>query len=58
MKELLIYQDDNGEWLATSEKMPGFVARGKTQKEALDKMKKAFSIYYPCAGDNCKDSRK
>jgi len=47
-------QDEDGEWIVTSEKLPGFTAKGKTQKEAIDKIKRAFSIYFPC-GD-CKDS--
>jgi hypothetical protein len=54
LKELIISQDEDGEWIVTSEKLPGFTAKGKTQKEAIDKIKRAFSIYFPC-GD-CKDS--
>jgi len=57
MKELQVYQDDMGEWIVTSDKMPGFLARGKTQKEAVEKMKQAFSVYYPCDSSNCKDSQ-
>ena len=57
MKELSLYQDDTGEWIVTSDKIPGFMARGKTQDEAMDKMKQAFSVYYPCDSGNCKDSR-
>jgi hypothetical protein len=53
LKEFIISQDTNGEWIVTSDKMPGFVARGKTQQEAIEKMKDAFRVYYPC-GD-CKD---
>ena len=56
MKELTVYQNDLGEWIVTSDKMPGFMARGKTQKEAVEKMKKAYSVYYPCDSANCKDS--
>ncbi len=54
MKEFVIYQDDNGDWVVTSDKMPGFVAKGKSQNEALDKMKQAMRVYFPC-GD-CKGS--
>jgi predicted RNase H-like HicB family nuclease len=57
MKKLSVYQDDKGEWIVTSEKIPGLMARGKTQKEAVEKMKQAFSVYYPCDSGNCKDSR-
>ena len=54
MKDLLISQDENGEWIVTNEKIPGFIAKGKTQREAIDKMKQALSVYFPC-GD-CKES--
>jgi len=57
MKELTVYQDDMGEWIVTSGKMPGFMARGKTQKEAVEKMKQAFSVYYPCDSSNCRESK-
>ena len=54
MKKLSVSQAENGEWIATSDELPGFVAKGKTQKEAVEKIMRAFSMYYPC-GD-CKDS--
>ncbi|MBI5055202.1 MAG: hypothetical protein HZB61_01110 [Nitrospirae bacterium] len=57
MKELLVYQDDDGDWIVKSDKISGFSARGKTQLEAIDKMKKAFSVYFPCNAGNCKDSK-
>ncbi|MBI4849343.1 MAG: hypothetical protein HY808_12350 [Nitrospirae bacterium] len=57
MKELLVYQDDDGEWIVKTEKIPGFSAKGTTQQEAIDKMKKAFSVYFPCDTGNCKDSK-
>jgi predicted RNase H-like HicB family nuclease len=53
VKEFTIFQDDNGEWIVISEKLPGFVARGKTRQEAIEKMKMAFRVYYPCG--ECKD---
>jgi len=56
MKELTIYQSDNGEWTVISDKMPGFAAKGRTQEEAIEKMKKAFSVYFPCGGDNCRET--
>lgn len=54
MKKLVVSQAENGEWIATSDELPGFIAKGKTQTEVIEKIKRAFSIYYPC-GD-CKDS--
>jgi predicted RNase H-like HicB family nuclease len=54
LKEFIVYQDENGEWVVTSEKIQGFAARGKTQQEAVEKMKQAMRVYFPC-GD-CKGS--
>jgi len=54
MKEFTISQDENGNWIVSCDKLPGFVARGKTQHEAIEKMKSAFTIYYPCG--ECNDS--
>ena len=48
MKELSVSQDITGEWLVTCGKIPGFVAKGKTQAEAILKMKAALSLYFPC----------
>ena len=53
MKEFTISQDESGNWIVTSDKIPGFVAKGKTQQEAIEKMKNAFRMYYPCG--ECKD---
>ncbi len=55
MKELKISQDENNEWVIMSDKIPGFVAKGKTVDEAVEKMKKVFNVYFPC-GD-CKESK-
>jgi len=54
MKEFIVYQDDNGDWVVTSEKVPGYIAKGRSQDEALDKMKQAMRIYFPCG--ECKGS--
>jgi predicted RNase H-like HicB family nuclease len=53
MKEFSIYQNIGGEWVVTCDKLPGFSAKGKTQEEAIEKMKAAFRVYYPCG--ECKD---
>lgn len=50
----MVYQDEKGEWNVTSEKMPGFIAKGKTQTEAINKMTQALRIYFPCG--ECKGS--
>ena len=54
MKEFIIYQDETGDWIVKSEKINGFTARGRTMQEAIDKMKQAMKIYFPCG--ECKGS--
>ncbi|NOZ70268.1 MAG: type II toxin-antitoxin system HicB family antitoxin [Deferribacteres bacterium] len=56
MKELKISRDENNQWVVASDKMPGFVARGRTLDEAIEKIKKAFNIYFPCG--ECKEPEK
>jgi predicted RNase H-like HicB family nuclease len=56
MKELRVYQDADDTWVVTCEKIPGYAARGKTRMEAVTRMKKALSLYFPC-GD-CKGPDK
>jgi predicted RNase H-like HicB family nuclease len=48
MKEFILSRDENDNWIVTSDKIPGFVAKGKTQQEAVEKMKSAFRMYFPC----------
>jgi len=48
MKELTLYQEDDGTWVASSSRLPGYVAKAKTPEEAIDRFKKAFSMYFPC----------
>ena len=48
MKEFMISQDESGNWIVTNDKLPGFIARGRTQKEAVDKMIAAIKMYFPC----------
>ncbi len=53
MKEFTLTQDAGRGWIVTAEKLPGFFAKGKTKEEAIEKMKIAFRMYYPCG--ECKD---
>lgn len=52
MREFVIYQDDDGAWVAEARELPGVHMKGKTQKEALEKIQAALKIYYPC---RCED---
>ena len=48
MREFIIYQDDNDQWVAEAKDLPGYHATGKTQQEALEKIKSVLLIYHPC----------
>lgn len=48
MKDVIVYKDENGEWIVTSDKIPGFIAKGKTRMEAINKMTQALRVYFPC----------
>jgi predicted RNase H-like HicB family nuclease len=55
MKEFVLSQDMDGTWIVTCEKVPGFPARGKTREEAIEKMKQAMRVYFPCGDCNGSD---
>jgi hypothetical protein len=48
MREFIIYQDDNDNWVAECKELPGYRGTGKTKEEALQKIKSALLIYHPC----------
>ena len=48
MKEFTLSQDERGNWIVTCAKIPGYTARGTTQQEAIEKMKDALRLYFPC----------
>jgi predicted RNase H-like HicB family nuclease len=48
MREFIIYQDDDGAWVAEAKELPGVHMKGRTQQEALDKIQTAVKIYNPC----------
>lgn len=54
MKELVLYKEADGTWAATCDRIPGYVAKGSTQEEAIENIKKAISLYFPCGP--CKSS--
>lgn len=52
VREFIIYQDDDEQWVAEAKDLPGYRATGKTQEEALEKIKSVLLIYHPC---RCED---
>jgi predicted RNase H-like HicB family nuclease len=52
MRRITIYQDDDGQWVAECEELPGYRAIGRTSEEAIEKMKSALLRFYPC---RCED---
>ena len=52
MREFILYQDDDGGWVAECKDIPGYRAKAKTREEALDRIKAVLLLYYPC---RCED---
>jgi len=48
MREFTIYQDDDGQWVVECKELPGYRAQAETREGALEKMKSALLIFYPC----------
>ncbi len=47
MREVIVYQDNNGAWVAECKELPGYRVRGNTREEALDKIRATLLKYYP-----------
>jgi predicted RNase H-like HicB family nuclease len=52
MREFIIYEGEDGQWVAESKDITGYRAKGKTKEEALEKIKSVLLIYHPC---RCED---
>ncbi len=52
MRELVVYETEDGHWEATYDKLPGFRAQGRNRDEALQRLQEAIRIYDPC---RCED---
>jgi predicted RNase H-like HicB family nuclease len=48
MRKLIIYQDDDGFWIAECKELPGYRAKGRTREEVAEKIKFALLTYNPC----------
>jgi predicted RNase H-like HicB family nuclease len=45
MRNVLLYTDDNGNWIAEVLSLPGCTSDGKTRDEALERVKEAIALY-------------
>ncbi|MGE5893625.1 MAG: type II toxin-antitoxin system HicB family antitoxin [bacterium] len=48
MREFTLHQEPDGSWVVTSEKIPGYSAKGRTRQDAMAAMKQALLMYFPC----------
>jgi predicted RNase H-like HicB family nuclease len=53
MREFIVYQNNDGQWVAEAKELPGYRATAKTKEDALQKIKSALLIYHPC---KCEDA--
>ncbi len=52
MREFVIYQNDNGDWIAECNELPGYRVKAGTKEEVINKLKTLLLTYYPC---RCED---
>jgi len=52
MREFIVYQDNDGQWIAECQEMPGYRAKAGSKEEAIEKMKAALLVFFPC---KCED---
>ncbi len=48
MRDFTLYEDENGQWIAECEEIPGYRAKAKTKEEALAKIRAALLTFFPC----------
>jgi predicted RNase H-like HicB family nuclease len=54
MRHVLLWQDENGDWIAEVPSLPGCVSDGKTREEALENVKEAIDLYIESLEARCK----
>lgn len=45
MRQVLIYSDEDGYWIAECPSLPGCNSQGKTKQEAIANIKEALELY-------------
>jgi predicted RNase H-like HicB family nuclease len=45
MRHILLYQDENGAWIAEVPSLPGCGSEGKTRAEAVENVKDAIQLW-------------
>jgi predicted RNase H-like HicB family nuclease len=45
MRNVLLYTDEDGNWIAEVPSLPGCVSDGRTREEAIQRVKEAIEVY-------------
>jgi predicted RNase H-like HicB family nuclease len=45
MRQVIVYTDEDGYWIAECPSLPGCVSQGETKEEALANIKEAIDLY-------------
>ncbi len=45
MRQVLLYRDEDGYWVAECPSLPGCISQGKTKEEALENIREAIRGY-------------
>lgn len=48
MRKIQLMRDEDGRWVGMTGELPGFVARGDTEAEVINRIREALMLYYPC----------
>ncbi len=45
MRHIILYQDEDGYWIAECPSLPGCNSQGDTEQEAIDNIREAIELY-------------
>jgi len=54
VRDIILYCTEEGLWAAETMKLPGYTAYGRTEEEAMRRIKDAITMYFPCG--ECKEA--
>lgn len=45
MRQIILYKDEDGKWVAECPSLPGCVSQGETKQETITNIKEAIDLY-------------
>lgn len=53
MRQVVIYPDEDGKWVAECPSLPGCISQGKTKQDAKANIIEAIELYISVLDDDC-----